>query len=380
MSTYAWGNNSSGQLGNGSTVLSPIPVQVSGLSDVEGIASGSSHNLAFKSDGTVWTWGRNDAGQLGDNTTTNRYHPVKVVNSIAIVAVAGGYSHSLAHKADGTVWAWGANQFGQLGDNTTDERHTPVQVLNSNGAYFTDVIAIACGSRHSLALKTDGTIWAWGRNAFGQLGDNTTDEQHTPVQVVTSNGTYLTDIVAIAGGSDHSLALKADGTVWAWGRNDYGQLGDNTTDERHTPVQVVNSGGTYLTEVTAIAGGSQHSLALKTDGTVWAWGWNHSGQLGDNTTDNKYSPVQVVTNGSGVLTSIAAIAGGHAHSLALKTDGSVWAWGDNSNGQLGNGTTADSNTPQQVTGLTGGIIIAAKSYDSLALSIDLPTRGISFYR
>ncbi|MBI5299281.1 MAG: RCC1 repeat-containing protein, partial [Deltaproteobacteria bacterium] len=217
----------------------------------------------------------------GNGTTTNSSTPVQVSGLSGITAIAGGSSHSLALKSNGTVWAWGYNGSGQLGDGTTTERDTPVQVSGLSG-----VTAIASGNGHGLALKSDGTVWTWGYNTYGQLGDGTTTERHTPVQVLGS----LSGVTAIAGGfsNNHSLALKSDGTVWAWGANDFGQLGDGTTTERHTPVQVSDLSG-----VTAIAGGSVHSLALKSDGTVWAWGYNSNGQLGDGSTTERDTPVQV---------------------------------------------------------------------------------------
>jgi len=257
--------------------------------------------------------------------------------------ISAGGSHTLALKDDGTVWAWGFNFDGRLGDGTSTQRLTPVQVTG-----LTDVTAIAGGGGHSLALKSDGTVWAWGRNNDGQLGDGTTTNRFTPVQV-----TGLTDVFKIAAGGSHSLALKSDGTVWAWGFNGNGQLGDGTTTNNSTPVQV-----TGLTGVTAIAGGFQHSLALKSDSTVWAWGSNDQGQLGDGTTTQRLTPVQVTG-----LTGVSAIAGvGSSNSLALKSNGTVWAWGDNNNFQLGDGKQPgqnfDSSVPVQVMGLTSVISIA----------------------
>ncbi len=251
--------------------------------------------------------------------------------------------------AQGTPWAWGDNFVGQLGDGTTIQRTTPVQV--STLSSVTAVVAGTIGI-HSLALKSDGTVWAWGHNG-GQLGDGTTTTRLTPVRV-----SVLIGVTAIAAGGVHSLALS-NGRVWVWGINWAGQLGDGTTTTRVTPVQV--SG---LTNVTAIAGGGIHSLALKSDGTVWAWGANGIGELGDGTTTNRTTPVQV-----GSLTGVTAIAGGVFHSLAL-SNGTVWAWGANGFGELGDGTTTNRVAPVQVSGLTNVTAIAGDNGYSLALKSD----------
>lgn len=195
----------------------------------------------------------------------------------------------------------------------------------SFGAMVTQVVA---GNTHTASLKSDGTVWAWGNNSHGQLGDGTTINKSIPVQVLGSGGVgYLTGVTAIAAGYTHTVALKADGTVWAWGYNSVGELGDGTTTNRSTPVQVLGHGGVgYLTGVTAIAAGYDHTLALKSDGTLWAWGNNSNGQLGDGTTTNRFTPVQVVgAGGAGYLTGVTVIAGGGRHTLALKSDGTLWA-------------------------------------------------------
>ncbi|MBI4492930.1 MAG: IPT/TIG domain-containing protein, partial [Chloroflexi bacterium] len=305
--------------------------------------------------GTPWAWGLGSYGQLGDGTA-NPSVPVQVSGLSGAIAVAAGGYHSLALKSDGTVWAWGGNGYGQLGDGSTSNRATPVQVSGLSG-----VIAVSAGWQHSLALKNDGTVWAWGNNRFGQLGDGTSSTvRTTPVQV-----SGLSGVVAIAAGGYHSLALKNDGTVWAWGANWYGALGDGTATNRLTPVQVPGLSG-----VMAVAAGSAHSLALKGDGTVWAWGGNYSGQLGDGTTVttgcySRPTPVQV----SG-LSGASAIAAGASHSLALKSDGTVWAWGYNGYGQLGDGTTTGHATPVQVSGLRGATALAGGLYHTLAVQAD----------
>jgi alpha-tubulin suppressor-like RCC1 family protein len=260
--------------------------------------------------------------------------PVQVQNLTGVIAIAGGDLHTLALKNDGTVWAWGENMFGQVGDGTNTERHTPVQVWSLSGV---TAIASTSDGSHNLALKSDGTLWAWGANFFGQLGDGSTVHRNAPVQVQNLSG-----VTCMAAGGAHSLALMRDGTVRAWGQNIGGGLGDGTTIDRLTPVQVQNLNG-----VQALAAGLDFSLALKSNATVWAWGANQYGQLGDGTNNNHSTPMQVSTNVSGVI----AITAGMDTVYALRSDAIVQAWGDNSFGQLGDGATANHPFAVQVAGL-----------------------------
>ncbi len=227
-SVWACGNNSSGQLGDGTTVDKSTPVQVSGLTGITAVAGGERHSLFVKNDGTVWACGKNWDGQLGDGSGTNKSTPVQVSGLTGITAVAAGEYHSLFLKNDGSVWACGSNAFGELGDGTGIDKWTPVQVSGLTG-----ITSVAAGWVHSLFLKNDGSVWACGYNAYGQLGDGTTTDKSTPVQV-----SGLTGITAVAGGQWHSLFLKNNGTVWACGYNGTGQLGDGTNTQRLTPVQV----------------------------------------------------------------------------------------------------------------------------------------------
>ena len=220
-----------------------------------------------------------------------------------------------------------------MGDGTYTDNSSPVQISN-----FTNVTAIACGGSHSLALKSDGTLWVWGHNDYGQLGNGTTTDSNSPVQVSS-----LSDVSAVAGGAYHSIALKSDGTVWAWGSNWNGQLGDGSNTYSQTPVQVSS-----LSYISAIESGSSHNLVLKSDGSVWAWGLNWYGQLGNGSTTDSNTPVQVRS-----INDVTAITGGMYHNLAVKSDGKVWAWGDNAYSELGEGafTAWYRTTPVQVKDL-----------------------------
>jgi len=296
--------------------------------------------------------GNNTYGQFGDGSISaggveagGRNVPADMLMTNSSTVAAGGYQ-SMALKSDGTVWAWGNNVYGQLGDGTTTNRSTPVQVGGLSG-----VVAVAAGAYHSMALKSDGTVWAWGRNFGGSLGDGTTLDRSTPVQVLG-----LTGVSALAAGRWYGMALKSDGTVWAWGANGYGQLGDGTKANRSTPVQVIG-----LTGVSALAAGELSSMALKSDGTVWTWGYNGYGNLGDGTTTNRSTPVQVLG-----LTGVSALAAGYDRSMALKSNGTVWAWGMKS----GDGTPTARLTPVQVLGLTGVSALAAGANHSMALKSD----------
>ncbi len=331
---WAWGNNFSGELGDGTTTNSSTPVALGGFSSVAEAAAGGSHTALLKTDGTVWCCGYNYFGAIGDGTTTTRHVPVQVLNLAGILAISAGYNdsisgdHTVAIAEDGRLWAWGCNSHGQLGDGSTSKRLAPVRVREISG-----VVSITAGWAHTLALDVEGQVWAWGSNYFGQLGDGTTSNRYSPAKVVGLAGTKVT---AISTGWYHTVALKSSGAVWAWGSNAIGQLGDGTMTDSPTPVLVC--GG-----ATAISAGYNHTLILKTDGTVWAWRSNSHGQLGNGTTANSTTPIQV--NG---LSDIAAIAANRYLSVARKADGTFWAWGDNSWGQLGDATTNERHTPVQV--------------------------------
>ena len=284
----AWGANPYGELGNGTTSNSSVPVPVSNLSGVTSIAAGNYFGLAIKSDGTVWDWGSNDAGQLGNGTTTNSSVPVQAEGLTHVIQVAGGgepkyAGQSVALESNGTVWTWGYNFQGQLGLGNTTAVDVPTEV-----PHFTGVTAIAAGGADTYALQSSGTVWAWGSGAQGELGTGGGHSSSTPVQIQG----LPSDIVAIGAGYEQAFAVASNGTVWAWGTDTDGQLGDGGACGKSctTPVQVET-----LSSPAQVTGGYAHSLAAASNGTVWAWGDNAYGQLGNGTTTNESTPIQTGT-------------------------------------------------------------------------------------
>lgn len=343
-----WGSNGvdsggrgvsySGLLGIGQsfsqTPYSATPVGVSGLG--AGVAAvstgGTSDHACAVSAGGVLCWGYNGSGQVGDGTTTDRNAPVPVTGlTSGVRGVATGWRHSCA-LLNGQVQCWGDNGFGQIGNDpsTTTESAVPVAVTLSG-----NIEAIALGANHSCALVS-GSVWCWGDNLFGMLGNNSTTDSYLPVQTVGLGSS----VQAIAAGSLHTCAL-VNGGVLCWGSNTNGRIGDGTSTDRSTPVQVQG----LASGVQAIAVGDSHTCAL-VNGGVWCWGWNGLGQLGDNTTTDRPAPVAVQGLGSGVQ----AITAGYKHSCALTSAGAK-CWGDNSSGQLGNNSTTSSLTPVSVQGI-----------------------------
>jgi len=380
----AWGYNYYGQLGNGSSTNSivPGPVPQSGVlagKTVISISAGGYHSLALCSDGTVASWGYNFYGQLGNNSTTNSSVPVLVMKSgvlagKTVVSVAAGCYHSLALCSDGTVAAWGYNPLGELGNNHWTNSSVPVLVTQSGVLAGKTVVSLVAGGDHSLALCSDGMVAAWGDNTYGQLGNNSTTISYVPVLVTQSGVLADKTVVSMAAGRNHSLVRCSDGTVATWGNNNDGELGNGSFANSNVPMQVIQNGALASKIVKAVTAGYWHNLALCTDGTVVAWGFNGNGELGNNNTTNWRVPSQV--NQSGVLAgkAVVSIAGGQHHSLALCSDSTVAAWGDNEYGQFGNNSTTNSGVPVLVTQSTGAlagktvIAVAAGQYHSLALA------------
>lgn len=364
-SVLAWGNNTNGQLGNGNTLSYSAPTQ-----GPTGPFASLAGSAAATGGGSVWTWGYNDYGELGNGTPDSSPHPnpSRVPNLTGVIQISEA-TQVLALTWNGTVWAWGRNNNGQVGNGTTTDSAMPVEVLGPSGSGFlSGIVKVVAGGgdEFSLALKADGTVWSWGSNSFGQLGNgNPGVQSSTPVQVVGTGGSgFLSGVVDIAAGGNAAGALRSDGTVWTWGWNAYGQLGDGTMNNSSTPVQVLDAGGSnFLSGVGSISAGGTAFLVVKpADGSVWGWGQDINGQLGDGqTTTAQTSPVQTIgVGGTGHLTGIVSVAAG-PHSLALTSSGTMYAWGYNRDGQLGNGTTSgyDANPiPTQVVGQGGSGVLA----------------------
>ena len=352
---WVWGRNTNGQLGNNTTTHSSTPITTfAGGTNWKQVDVSESHTTAIKTDGTLWSWGLGTSGQLGRNSdNSSRLTPVTTFaggTNWADTATGApeelytlfcGFYHTAAIKTDGTLWTWGYNALGQLGDNTTTAaRSTPVTTF----AGGTNWKQVSFGFNHTTAIKTDGTLWTWGGNGAGQLGDNTTTDRSTPVTTF-AGGTNWSQVACVG---ISVAAIKTDGTLWTWGRNNQGQIGDNTTTDRYTPVTTF-AGGTNWKQVSGRGTNFlNHIAAIKTDGTLWTWGRNSNGQLGDNTIIGRCTPVTTFAGG----TNWKQVACGINYTAAIKTDGTLWTWGQSNNGQLGDNTATDRRTP--VTTFAGG--------------------------
>lgn len=337
---WAWGSNDEGQLGDGTTVSRVAARKVPGLSGVTALAAGLYTSFALKADGTIWSWGTNDSGELGTPSggtcggSDCSKNPILIQGLETVIALGSGGTadHTLALKADGTVWGWGWNEYGQLGVATTTATcgttacsPVPVQIPG-----LANITAITTGYDHSLAVAADGGVWAWGGNGSGQLGPGVPqeDDPHpTPVRV-----TGLGVATAVAGDYFSSSALLSDGSVWSWGYNDSGQRGDGSVAPSPCYCNATPGKVTGLADTRGLVAGDNSRLTVQGDGTIWAWGYNRYGQLGLGTSGNETNPTAVRIS---TLTGVVAVAAGERHRLAVKSDGTVWTWGNNSFDQLG---------------------------------------------
>ncbi len=353
---WGWGRNSSGALGDNTPTsrLSPVSV-IGGFTDWVQVSAGSYRTAGVRANGTAWGWGGNINGQLGDGSATDRASPVSVVGGFTDwVQISAGTDHVVGLRSNGTVWAWGrGDMFNILGDGTQTNRSSPVSVVGG----FTDWVQVSTGAFFAVGLRSNGTAWGWGRNNSGQLGDGTVADRSSPVSVV---GGFADWVQVSASSGQHTVGLRSNGTVWAWGNNTTGHLGDGTTYARSSPVSVV--GG--FTDWVQVDAGSSHTIGLRSNGTVWAWGYNGNGQLGDNTTTSKRSPVSVV----GGFTNWVQVDAGANHSIGIRANGTAWAWGNNGQGRLGDNTTATRSSPVSVVGgFTDWVQVSGGINHSIAL-------------
>jgi alpha-tubulin suppressor-like RCC1 family protein len=337
---FSWGQNSNGQMGIGNTTNYSSPVQV-GAETQWAKRVTNRFVLAVKTNGELWSWGYNGVGQLGQGNTTGLSSPVQVgtLTNWATPGISGSNT-SCCVKTDGTLWTWGGNGAGQLGLGDTTNRSSPVQV-GALTNWSTPVMG-ASSNQFLLCTKTDGTLWAWGRNNDGTLGLGDTTNRYSPVQVGA-----LTNWKTPVAGSNFVICSKTDGTLWSWGYNNYGQLGlGNFNTSYSSPKQI----GSLTNWATPIAG-NDFASCIKTDGTLWAWGSSNFGQLGQNNQTNYSSPKQI-----GALTNWATPASGSGNTLCVKTDGTLWAWGRNDLGNLGLGNATNYSSPKQVGALTTWLV------------------------
>ena len=360
---WMWGSNYHGQLGNGGIgdlniygtghdhksdhYIQTTPMQV--MEDVRAVYTSNIYTAAIKTDGSLWMWGDNQYGHLGNGGGGDlikpyfgedmfyQTTPVKVMDDAASFAFSDDANCVAVIKNDGTLWMWGSNEYGQLGNGGEGNGQYEVDVGEDYPEIITyqtvpvpvmeDVSAVSIGANHAAAVKADGSLWTWGSNYYGQLGSGTTEDSLVPVKVMEG-------VSSVSLGWSSSAAVKVDGALWTWGRNYYGQLGNGTTEDTAVPAQVLDS-------VADVSCDRDYYIAVKTDGSLWTWGWNYNGQLGSGTRESILVPGKV-------LESVAAAAGDQTSMLALKADGSLWSWGDNYYGHLGNGSVEGVAVPTRI--------------------------------
>jgi alpha-tubulin suppressor-like RCC1 family protein len=338
---FTWGNNGSGQLGDNTGTTRGIPVTTfAGGTTWKQVASGGYHTAAIKTDGSLWVWGRNTSGQLGDFSNTNRSTPVTTfAGGTNWKQVTCGGGHTAAIKTDGSLWVWGSGGYGRLGTNNTGNTNTPVTTFAGGNNWKQVSMSNRC--RHSAAIKTDGTLWIWGNgNNLGINLSGDANSRNTPVTTFVGGNNWK----QVSVGYEFTAAVKTDGSLWTWGRGTEGQLGDNNAITRSTPVTTFAGGNTWK----QVSTGANHTAAIKTDGSLWTWGFGNNGRLGTNDTPpNRSTPVTTFAGG----TNWKQVTCGNRHTGAIKTDGTLWVWGSDDFNALGtNG--AGANVP--VTTFAGG--------------------------
>jgi alpha-tubulin suppressor-like RCC1 family protein len=358
---WTWGSAVNSPLGNGATtgnISTPITTFAGGTNWKQVSAFSNAHIAAIKTDGTLWTWGSGSFGVLGTNATTQRSTPVTTfAGGTNWKQVSCGYSHTSAIKTDGTLWTWGSGGSGRLGNNATANRSTPVTTFAGGNNWK----QVSAGNLHTAAIKTDGTLWTWGSGGLGRLGTNATTNRLTPVTTFAGGNNWK----QVSAGNLHTAAIKTDGTLWTWGFGSYGILGNAQITDRSTPVTTF-AGGTNWKQVSS---GGLHTAAIKTDGTLWTWGNGGFGRLGNAQITDRSTPVTTFAGGN----NWKQVSCGYNFTAAIKTDGTLWTWGNGGSGRLGNGvTTGGISTP--VTTFAGGnnwkqVSISNNNFNSFAAAI-----------
>ncbi|MDI1234545.1 MAG: choice-of-anchor D domain-containing protein [bacterium] len=403
-SLYAWGYNFSGQVGNGGVNNQSKPQRIGTDSNWVSVSAGGFFSIALKANGTLWSWGSNSFGQLGDGKITNtRTKPYQVGTDKDWVYIVAGTSYAMAIKSDGSLWAWGDNRSGQLGENASLSRTKPYKIGN-----YSDWISVQAGEYHSSGLRSDGSLWSWGANSHGELGDGTKTMSKIPVKIggekwakifggdsahrtfgIKSNGTLWAwgsniygdlgigkstfgELIPVRVGTDSNwvrittsglftFGQKSNGTLVAWGNNDVGQLANSTSVQEFSAIKA----SSVESKWSKIALGGSHTLGLKSNGTLWVWGNNDSGQLGLEMNTSKYNPMQIRSKSDWVNA-----ASGTNHSIALKTNGTLWSWGANGLGQLGDGSKINRNYPKQIDTNKVWLNIAVGNNHNLAIAVN----------
>lgn len=359
---WAWGFNTDGRLGLNDTISRSTPVQtVSGGTNWKSIAV-QGFSAGIKTDGTLWTWGAAVNGQLGNNDVTNTSSPVQTVSDgTNWKAISIGCCHSAAIKTDGTLWLWGRDIFGQLGDDTNIDKSSPVQTISAG----TNWKQVSVAREHSASIKMDGTLWLWGADSAGRLGNECNiltgpdSGISSPIQTVSGGTNWK--IVSSALGT--TAGIKTDGTLWIWGGNTYGDVGDNTIINRSSPVQTISNVTTWR----QISLGATNAVGIKTDGTLWMTGCGIAGRLGNNCILHQSSPVQTISGGTNWRQAVVS----STHTAAIKTDGTLWTWGASINGQLGTPLRVNRSSPvQTASGGTNWRCAQASAGTTLALRSD----------
>ncbi|MBU1240568.1 RCC1 repeat-containing protein, partial [Myxococcota bacterium] len=345
-SAWCWGYNSSGQVGNNTTDTMLIPTAVPGFgpgSTVE-LAAGYSHTCALKTDGSVWCWGSNYAGQLGDGTTVANPLPAQVtgLGPGTALSIGAGSAFTCVIKTDHSVWCWGSNSSGQLGDGSNDSSSVPVAVA-VQPAMGSEVVQLSCGTGFNCIIDNEDGVWCWGNNASGQLGVGHTTDSNIPLQIDSDYlGAGNTPLIISTGGN-FACAYIANNKVYCWGSNSNGQLGDGTTISRPYAqgFDIPNP-----STVVSLSAGSYSACLVRNSGSTWCWGGNSYGQLGDGTTTDRYIMTQVTNLVDD--TSLKVFVGQYT-SCTIRTNGSGWCWGNGGYGQLANGETLNYPTPQEMS-------------------------------